>query len=197
MKRLYISVGIAALWTTTALAEVPQVVTDIPAVHSLVAQVMGDLGAPVVLVSGSADAHSYQLRPSQARALANADLVFWIGPEMTPWLERALAADTSAKIVGLLAAEGTLTRQYSHDHADASVEDTDDLPVAALQLERPAALDRVARILPRTDGAPVRDLSADDHRSASADDEIHVGDTFVLFRVARLCGLPAPVNYRE
>ena len=118
MKRLYISVGIASLWATTALAEVPQVVTDIPAVHSLVAQVMGDLGTPEVLVSGSADAHSYQLRPSQARALAGADLVFWVGPEMTPWLERALAADTSAKIVGLLAADGTLTRQYAGDYAD-------------------------------------------------------------------------------
>ena len=117
MKRLISSVGMAALWATTALAEVPQVVTDIPAVHSLVAQVMGDLGMPDLLVSGSADAHSYQLRPSQARALASADLVFWIGPEMTPWLERALAADSSAKIVGLLAADGTLTRHYASDDA--------------------------------------------------------------------------------
>ncbi len=126
MNCLSTFVGLSALWTCAAWAEVPQVVTDIPAVHSLVAQVLGDLGEAELLVSGSADAHSYQLRPSQARALANADLVFWIGPEMTPWLERALAADTSAKIVGLLAAEGTLTRQYSHDHAEASAEDTDD-----------------------------------------------------------------------
>ena len=66
------------LLTAPAMAAVPQVVTDIPAVGSLVAQVMGDLGAPEVLLDQGANAHNYQLRPSQARALQSADLVFWI-----------------------------------------------------------------------------------------------------------------------
>lgn len=75
-----------------ARAEVPRVVTDLPAVHSLVSQVMGDRGTPELLLDRGANAHSFQLRPSQAAALQAADLVVWVGPEMTPWLDRALRA---------------------------------------------------------------------------------------------------------
>jgi len=80
----------AALSATAASAEVPKVMTDLPAVHSLAAQVMGDLGTPAILLEKGADAHHFQLRPSQARALTEADLVVWVGPEMTPWLARAI-----------------------------------------------------------------------------------------------------------
>ncbi|MBK5946595.1 zinc ABC transporter substrate-binding protein [Rhodobacter veldkampii DSM 11550] len=104
-----------------ALAEVPQVVTDIPAVHSLAAQVMGDLGTPAVLLDQGANAHNYQMKPSQARSLQEADLVFWIGPKMTPWLDRAIAGvSLTGKPVGLLEATGTFRRDFgqtgAHDH---------------------------------------------------------------------------------
>jgi zinc transport system substrate-binding protein len=96
-----------------AAAEVPDVVTDIAPVHSLVAQVMGDLGEPLLLLDRGADPHSFQLRPSQAAALAEADLVFWIGPELTPWLDRALAGSGAAdRAVPLLTAEGVIRREY-------------------------------------------------------------------------------------
>jgi zinc transport system substrate-binding protein len=117
MKRLALIA--AGLWASAAAAEVPAVVTDIPVVQSLAAQVMGDLGGPEVLVAGGADAHAYQLRPSQMRALADADLVIWIGPEMTPWLGEVLEGG-GTKTVALLAAEGTMRRTYEggdHDHA--------------------------------------------------------------------------------
>jgi len=75
-----------------AQAAPPKVVTDIAPVHSLVAMVMGDIASPKLLLKGNTDPHSAALRPSQARALQEADLVIWIGPEMTPWLERAVTA---------------------------------------------------------------------------------------------------------
>lgn len=90
-----------------AMAEVPRVMTDMPAVHALVAQVMGDLGQPELLLDKGADAHSFQLRPSQAAALQDAGLVVWIGPEMTPWLDRALDGLSGARQLRLLTAEGT------------------------------------------------------------------------------------------
>lgn len=103
-----------------ALAEVPRVVTDIPPVHSLVAQVMGDLGQPDLLLDKGANAHSFQLRPSQAAGLQEAGLVVWIGPEMTPWLDRALEGASSAKELRLLAAEGTFRQEFGakggHEH---------------------------------------------------------------------------------
>ncbi len=61
-----------------AFADVPRVVTDIAPVHSLVAQVMGDLGRPELLVNGNATLHSFSLGPSQAGSLEQADAVFWI-----------------------------------------------------------------------------------------------------------------------
>ncbi len=78
------------LITGPARAEVPKVLTDIPAVHSLVAQVMQGVGIPDILLTQGSDPHDFQLRPSQARALSQADFVFWIGPDLTPWLERAI-----------------------------------------------------------------------------------------------------------
>lgn len=109
------------LLAPAAFAEIPQVVTDIPPVHSLAAMVMGDLGQPELLVDKGADPHSFQLRPSQAAALQDADLILWIGPEMAPWLGRSLRGlETKASQIALLAAPVTETRSYGalggHDH---------------------------------------------------------------------------------
>lgn len=108
---------------TPAFAEVPSVVTDIPPVQALVAQVMGDLGSPELLLAKGADEHDFQLRPSQAGAVADAGLVVWIGPELTPWLAGALeTGPEGAASLALLEAEGTLRREYGeqgekgHDH---------------------------------------------------------------------------------
>lgn len=106
------------LLATPTLAEVPSVVTDIPPVHALVAQVMGDLGQPVLLLAKGADEHDFQLRPSQAGAVADAGLVVWIGPELTPWLEGALETRGEAASLALLDAEGTLRREYGGAHAE-------------------------------------------------------------------------------
>ncbi|MDO8882251.1 zinc ABC transporter substrate-binding protein [Pseudotabrizicola sp.] len=122
-----------------ALAEVPRVVTDMPPVHSITAQVMGDLGQPELLLDRGANAHSYQLRPSQAASLANANLILWIGPEMTPWMARALdGLSPEVPRLALLAADGTFRRSYGdtsahdhdehegHGHADAAKADVHD-----------------------------------------------------------------------
>lgn len=107
--RFAIAAGL--LSAAPAVAEVPRVVADIAPVHSLVAQVMQGVGAPELIVTTGMSPHGYALRPSQARALQAADLVVWIGPELTPWLDnslQALAAD--AKHMGLLDLPETITR---------------------------------------------------------------------------------------
>lgn len=95
-----------------ALARVPQVVTDIPPVQALVAQVMANLGNPVLLLEKGADEHDFQLRPSQMRAIADADLVVWIGPSLTPWLDRAMASAKGTSLT-LLDQPNTLQRPYA------------------------------------------------------------------------------------
>jgi zinc transport system substrate-binding protein len=127
----YIITAALAASPTLAWAEVPAVVTDIPPVHALVAEVMGDLGQPELLLGKGADEHDFQLRPSQAGAVADADLVVWIGPELTPWL--ASAQETrpeGAASLALLEAEGTMLRGYGEaaegEHDDHGDEGHDD-----------------------------------------------------------------------
>ena len=117
-----------------AKAEVPSVVADIPPVHSLVAMVMGDLGAPDLLVQPGASPHGYSLRPSEARALERAQAVFWMGTGLEPWLEKsidALAAD--AQVIELPEIDGTTELEFregatfdAHDHEHEDHADHDD-----------------------------------------------------------------------
>ena len=93
-----------------ALAEVPSVVTDIPPVGSLVAQVLGDLGQPVVLLDKGADEHELALKPSQMAAVSGAGLVVWVGPELTHELGHALEAVEAPKLALLPLAE---TQDYA------------------------------------------------------------------------------------
>ena len=77
---------------------------DIAPVHSLVAMVMRDAGSPALIVPPGASPHGYALRPSQARALQEAEIVFRIGPGLTPWLEEALE-DLAGGAVSITLAE--------------------------------------------------------------------------------------------
>ena len=61
-------------------------------IHSLAAGVMQGVGTPTLLIKGAASPHSYALRPSDARALARADVVFWIGEGLETLLGKPLAA---------------------------------------------------------------------------------------------------------
>ena len=113
------------LSATPLAADPPRVVTDIAPVHSLVATVMGDLAEPHLLLPQGADPHAFQMRPSQMRALSQADLVFWVGEELTPWLERALTGVSSAYPVALLDVPGTILREADHTHGDHEAESLD------------------------------------------------------------------------
>ena len=118
----------AILMGGTAMADVPRVAVDIAPVHSLVARVMEGVGMPDLILPPGATPHEYNLRPSEAAALQEADIVVWMGEDLTPWLEAAvetLAGDAS--VMTLLEAEGTalldfregaLFEAHSHDHGD-------------------------------------------------------------------------------
>jgi zinc transport system substrate-binding protein len=85
------SIVFAAFLASPVLADTPSVVTDIAPVHALVARVMQGIGSPELILRPGASPHGYALRPSDARAMQNADLIVWVGPSLTPWLENPLA----------------------------------------------------------------------------------------------------------
>lgn len=73
-----------------ALADVPTVVADIAPVHSITSAVMEGVGEPILLLPANSDPHHFQMRPSQALTLQSADVLVWVGEELTPWVPRAL-----------------------------------------------------------------------------------------------------------
>ncbi|MEO1556859.1 MAG: zinc ABC transporter substrate-binding protein [Pseudomonadota bacterium] len=125
MKYLGFVMGCAA---TGAVADVPKVAVDIAPVHSIVSAVMGDLGTPDLVIPAGASPHDHALRPSEARALDQADVVVWMGHALAPWLEgpvENLAGE--AVVVELLehpqtilldVREGATFGAHDHDHGD-------------------------------------------------------------------------------
>ena len=67
-----------------------KVVASIKPLHSLVSYVMDGVGTPDILVDGSASPHTFQLKPSHATMLQEADIVFWIGEDLESFLETPL-----------------------------------------------------------------------------------------------------------
>jgi len=121
----------ASLLGGTVYADAPKVAVDIAPVYSLVSRVMEGVGTPDLVMQQGSSPHEYSLRPSEAKALQDADLVFWIGEDLSPWLEGAidtLASD--ATVTELMEAEGTTKLEFresalfeAHVHGD---EDHDD-----------------------------------------------------------------------
>ena len=86
----------AAAFGTTALLlahpalAAPKVVASIKPLHSLVAGVMAGVGEPSLIVKGAASPHTYAMRPADAKALSEADVVFWAGEGLENFLEKPL-----------------------------------------------------------------------------------------------------------
>lgn len=92
-SRAFLILSLAATAAASApawAAEGPRVAVSIKPLHALVARVMGDVGQPRLLLQGAASPHSYSLRPSDAQALAEAELVFWVGPSFESFLVKPL-----------------------------------------------------------------------------------------------------------
>ncbi len=114
--RYTISFVAANLFISSASAEVPQVVTDFGPIDALVQQVMGDLGTPTILLPPRGDPHDFQMKPSQAQALADADLIIWNGPELMPGLQDAIATlGEGTKTIALLHDGGGKIRMFDGD----------------------------------------------------------------------------------
>lgn len=87
MKNIVLAL-LLTLLCQPAFAAPPKVVTSIPPLHSLAACVLENVSEPYLLLQAGSP-HSYTLRPSDARALQQADLLIWVGPELELFLDRA------------------------------------------------------------------------------------------------------------
>lgn len=116
-----------------ARADGPKVVVTIKPVHSLVAQVMEGLGSPALLIDGQASPHAYALRPSDARALNEADVVVRVAPAVEPFtIKIANALPSGTMLVTLADAPGLEllnvragVRFEQHEHGEGHDHDKD------------------------------------------------------------------------
>lgn len=105
-----------------ASAKAFSVAVTVKPVHSLVAGVMQGVSEPLLVMGTSASPHHYTLRPSERRALANASLIFWVGPELESFMPRILdSLDPSSTNIALIEAKGLLRlpARTVHHHAAA------------------------------------------------------------------------------
>lgn len=105
-----------------------RVLTSIKPLQQIAAAVQDGVGSPDVLLPPGASPHHYALRPSDVRRVGDADLLYWIGPDMENFLPRVLNA-RSKPSVAVQSLAGMQLRHFgegSHSHDEGGHDDHDD-----------------------------------------------------------------------
>ena len=91
LKKLPFILSILSFLTlfTSANAEI-KVVASIKPIHSLASYLMKGVGTPNLIVDGYASPHGFAMKPSHAKMLQEADLIFWVGEGLENFLEKPL-----------------------------------------------------------------------------------------------------------
>ena len=91
IKKLPFTLSILSFLTIFAPANAEiKVVTSIKPIHSLASYLMDGVAKPDLIVDGYASPHGFALKPSHAKMLQNADLIFWVGEDLENFLEKPL-----------------------------------------------------------------------------------------------------------
>ena len=135
IKKLPLILTILSLvsFITQVKADV-KVVTSIKPLHSLASYLMDGIGKPGLIVDGYASPHSFSMKPSHAKMLQNADIVFWVGEGMENFLKKPLSSIAKkAKKIELIEVKGLNILKFrernifeEHNHDDHDDHDHDD-----------------------------------------------------------------------
>ena len=89
------------------------VVVSIKPFHSLVSGVMLGVARPELLLKGNFSPHTYSLKPSDAKKLQYADLVFWGGEALEGFLAKPIISlSKNAEVVSILEINGLKLRSF-------------------------------------------------------------------------------------
>ena len=93
LKKIPFILSILSLLTffSSANAEI-KVVASIKPIHSLASYLMDGVNKPGLIVDGYASPHGFALKPSHAKMLQEADLIFWVGEDLENFLEKPLGS---------------------------------------------------------------------------------------------------------
>jgi zinc transport system substrate-binding protein len=129
-------VFITGFSTVTAAQANVRVLTSIKPLQLIAAAVQDGIAVPEVLLPPGASPHNYALRPSDVRRVQEADLLYWIGPDMETFLPRVLSGRSKASVPveslpGMHLRHFTATSdhhdddeddEHDHDHRPGSVD---------------------------------------------------------------------------
>ena len=115
---------------TSANAEV-KVVASIKPIHSLASYLMDGIGKPDLIVDGYASPHGFAMKPSHAKMLQEADIIFWVGEDLENFLVKPLSSIAKkAEKIELMEIKGLEILKFrernifdDHDHDDHDHDD--------------------------------------------------------------------------
>ena len=126
LRRLLLASPLLVAPFAAQAADAPSVVATLKPIHGITSALMDGVGEPTLLIDGAASPHAYSLRPSEARALQNADLVIYVSHSLESFLEKPLATlSVNSHQLELIDApgltllemrEGGSWEAHSHDH---------------------------------------------------------------------------------
>ncbi|WP_440680906.1 zinc ABC transporter substrate-binding protein [Candidatus Pelagibacter sp. HIMB1623] len=132
LKKLPIIFSLISFLTifSSANAEI-KVVSSIKPIHSLASYLMDGVGKPDLIVDGYSSPHGFAMKPSHAKMLQNADLVFWVGEDLENFLEKPLSSIAKkAEKIELIEIKGLQVLKFrernifdEHDHDDHGHDD--------------------------------------------------------------------------
>ncbi|MFN2360376.1 MAG: zinc ABC transporter substrate-binding protein [Marinobacter sp.] len=182
---------VGLLGAANALAAT-QIVTSLKPIELLVKAVAADDVEVTTLVPPGSSPHNYTMKPSQRRALENADAIFWIGPEMETFLTRLLSgSEFSDRTHSLMHGDNVPevetdddhhghddhgheeeTGHHDHDHGDGEDPHIWLDPAVALEMARD-----IHKVLSQQDGADNDALDANlkgfEQKLAAAESDIN------------------------
>ena len=122
IKATALALGLGSL-VAAAPVSAANIVTSIKPLELLVKAVAGDEANVTTLVPPGSSPHNYSMKPSQRRALENADAIFWVGPEMETFLNRLLSSEEfEGRVLAFTEGEAhddsheEAEREKQHDH---------------------------------------------------------------------------------
>ena len=112
--------------SSPVMAEI-KVVTTIKPLHSLIANVMDGVGEPSLIIEGSTSPHSFTLKPSHAKLLEEANLIFWFGEGIETFMERPLESIVkNAEVVELMKVKSIKKLKFREESIFGDHDDHDD-----------------------------------------------------------------------
>ena len=104
-----------------------KVVTTIQPLHSLISNVMGNKGKLDLILEGTASPHSFTLKPSHAKMLENADVIFWVDKDLESFLEKPLKSiPKKAKVIHLMDLSNLEIHKFREKNIYGGHDDHDD-----------------------------------------------------------------------